>query len=114
LEALIYTKEAKLNLLQKMEQKTIESSKKRLHSACKISFKSSEEKDKECSRKLAQKITVSQIRVIVPPNLPKFRKGQTKEPTEFLEAFEKIMKAHAIVIYCYLYLVLLYLNTIDG
>jgi hypothetical protein len=36
LEALIYTKETKLNLLQKMEQKAIESSKKHLHSASKF------------------------------------------------------------------------------
>jgi hypothetical protein len=53
-EALIYTKESKLNFLQKMEQKTIGSSKKHLHLVCLVSSKSSEEKNKEYSRKLAQ------------------------------------------------------------
>jgi hypothetical protein len=56
LKVLIYTKEAKLNFLQKMEQKAIESSKKHLHSACQVSFKSLRRKIRSVQKKSAQGI----------------------------------------------------------
>jgi hypothetical protein len=110
---LICTKEIKLNFLEKIEQRAIESSKKHLHSAYQVSSKSSEKENKKYSRKLVQGLIVPQMRVIVPSNLPKFRKGQTEEPTEFLEAFERIMEAHTIATHCYLHLVPLCLDIID-
>jgi hypothetical protein len=62
---------------------------------------------------LAQEITVSQTKVIVPSNLPKFREDQTKEPTEFLEVFKIIMKVHVIATIT-IYISISMFDTIDG
>jgi hypothetical protein len=66
-------------------------------------------------KKIRGTLQTQSKKVVVPQNLPKFRQnGQLKEPTEFLEAFYKVMKAHNIPLQKYLNLLLLYLDTIDS
>ena len=54
-------------------------------------------------------------KIIVPSNLPKFRhENKFEEPIEFLESFNKVMKAHNISEDRYLQLLPLCLDSVDG
>lgn len=59
-------------------------------------------------------ITLTKQKIVVPSNLPKFRQDKFDEPVEFLEAFNKIMKAHNIGEERYLQLLSLCLDSVDG
>ena len=54
-------------------------------------------------------------KIVVPSNLPKFRhENKFEEPVEFLEAFNKVVKAHNINEDRYLQLLPLCLDSVDG
>jgi hypothetical protein len=105
--SLLETKEAKLSLYRKMSRRQ---KMKRTRSPTESDSDESKAKIKRTKTKFEET-----KRAIVPTNLPKFRQGeQTEEPAEFVEAFERIMTAHAIAAERYLQLLPLCLDTVDG
>jgi hypothetical protein len=54
-------------------------------------------------------------RIVVPSNMPKFRQnGPYNEPTEFLDAFTDVMRAHEIPVERYSKLLVLCLDSVDS
>ena len=71
--------------------------------------------DEETAKTATKSSKVGMKRAIVPNNMPKFRQnGPYEEPTEFLEAFAKVMAAHEIPQGKYANLLMLYLDSVDS
>ena len=71
--------------------------------------------DEETAKTATKSSKVGMKRAIVPNNMPKFRQnGPCEEPTEFLEAFAKVMAAHEILQGKFANLLMLCLDSVDS